>query len=123
MQIINVINLIKKLKQEIDQSINKLIMIFISFEKNLSKISTKIYRHFNLFHAMHDFCKQILLKVDRQKTTKFLFRSCQSKKKRFHLLYIRDLNIRDRKKIDAFTNYDELRCYQKFHFLIENEKG
>ena len=27
------------------------------------------------------------------------------------------------KKFDLFTNYDELRCYQKFHFSIENEKA
>ena len=45
-------------------------MIFVSFEKNLSKISTKIQRYFNLLHAMHDFFKRALLKVDRQKTTK-----------------------------------------------------
>ena len=49
---------------------NKLIMIFILFEKNFSKIFTKIQKHFNLFHAMHDFLKRIFLKVDRQKIIK-----------------------------------------------------
>ena len=40
----------------------------------------------------------------------------------FYSSYVRDVNIHDRKKIDAFTNHDELRCYQKFHFSIENEE-
>ena len=49
---------------------NKLIIIFILFKKNLSKIFTKIQKHFNLFYAMHDFLKRAFLKIDRQKTIK-----------------------------------------------------
>ena len=70
LRIIDVADFIKKLKQRADQSMNELIMIFISFEKNLSKIFTKIQKHFNLFHAMHDFLKRILLKIDRQRIIK-----------------------------------------------------
>ena len=47
-------------------------MIFFLFEKNLSKISTKIQRHFSLFHAMHSLFKRALLRVDRQKNDKNL---------------------------------------------------
>ena len=42
LRIIDVVDFIKKLKQKADQSMNELIMIFISFEKNFSKIFTKI---------------------------------------------------------------------------------
>ena len=73
LRIIDVADFIKKLKQRADQSMNELIMIFISFEKNFSKILTKIQRHFNLFHAMHDFLKRTLLKVDRQRIIKTWF--------------------------------------------------
>ena len=40
----------------------------------------------------------------------------------FSSSYLRDINTHNRKKIDASTNHDELRCYQKFHFSLENEK-
>ena len=49
---------------------NELIMIFILSEKNFSKIFTKTQKHFNLFHAMHDFLKRTLLKVDRSRIIK-----------------------------------------------------
>ena len=49
---------------------NELIMIFILFEKKISKIFTKTQKHFNLFYAMHDFLKRTLLKIDRQRIIK-----------------------------------------------------
>ena len=49
---------------------NELIMIFISFEKKFSKNFTKTQKHFNLFHAMHDFLKRTLLRIDRQRIIK-----------------------------------------------------
>ena len=47
-------------------------MIFISFEKNLLKISTKTQQHFNLFHAMHNFFKTSFVKSRSSKEDKNL---------------------------------------------------
>ena len=61
---------IRKFKQKVDQFVNKLIIMLTFFIKNLLENLTKIQRHSNLFHVMHNFLKRTLLKIDRQKTIK-----------------------------------------------------
>ena len=56
------IQFIKEFKQRVDQFVNEFIMMLTFFDKNLFEISTKIQRHSNLFHAMHNFLKRTLFK-------------------------------------------------------------
>ena len=66
LRLLNIDEQLKKLKQRSDQIVSKLIFYLKSLEDQLSERSSKMQKHNNLLHFLHDYLQKVIIRVNFQ---------------------------------------------------------